>query len=62
MLTIIFTWLLFNRYSENLRAAGGDGFYFNDYCNWQRIPQFKDYVFNSPAAQIAKKLMKSEVE
>ena len=49
------------RYSEKLKAPGGDGYYFNDYCNWQTIPQFKDFVHNSPAAQIVATLMKSKV-
>ena len=28
------------------------GSFFEDYCNWQRIEEFKDCIFNSPAAQI----------
>ena len=28
------------------------GRFFEDYCNWQRIEEFKDCIFNSPAAQI----------
>ena len=25
---------------------------FEDYCNWERIEEFKDFIFNSPAAEI----------
>jgi len=28
------------------------GRFFEDYCNWQRISEFKDCIFNSKAAQI----------
>jgi len=38
-----------------------EGAYFDDYCNWQRVPQFRKFVFESPAAQIAAKLMISSV-
>jgi ectoine hydroxylase-related dioxygenase (phytanoyl-CoA dioxygenase family) len=27
--------------------------FFGDYCNWDRIPQYRDFVHNSPAAAIA---------
>ena len=28
------------------------GRFFEDYCNWERIGEFKDCIFNSPGAQI----------
>ena len=28
------------------------GRFFEDYCNWERIKEFKDCIFKSPAAQI----------
>jgi ectoine hydroxylase-related dioxygenase (phytanoyl-CoA dioxygenase family) len=37
-------------------TAGG-GRFFNDYCGWSRIPEYKDFIFNSPAAAIAAALM-----
>ena len=37
------------------------GTYFNDYCNWKKIPEFQQYVHNSPAAELAGTLMSSEV-
>ena len=33
-------------------VAGNKGRFFEDYCNWQRISEFKDCILNSPAAQI----------
>ena len=30
----------------------GEGRFFEDYCNWERIEEFKDFIFNSPAAEI----------
>ena len=50
-----------SEYSENLRTEEGPGYYFNDYCNWRRIPEFHDVVMCSPAAQIAASLMGSKV-
>jgi len=49
-----------SKYSEKLALKEGQGAYFNDYCNWQTIQQFKDFAFNSPAAEIAAKLMNSQ--
>eukprot|EP00058_Branchiostoma_floridae_P027274 XP_002612765.1 hypothetical protein BRAFLDRAFT_97254 [Branchiostoma floridae] len=48
-----------SRYSESLVGEGGPGAYFNDYCNWRSIPEFQDFVYHSPAAQIAAQLMDS---
>ena len=36
---------------ENVSKQHG-GRFFEDYCNWQRIDEFKDFIFNSPAAEI----------
>ena len=44
--------------AENLKP-GETGRFFDDYCNWQRIPQFVDVIENSPAAQAAAALMGS---
>lgn len=44
--------------AENLKE-GENGRFFDDYCNWQRIPEFKDVVTNSPAAEVASDLMQS---
>ena len=37
-------------------AADGAGF-FGDYCNWQRIPAFRDFVFESHGPAVAAALM-----
>ncbi len=44
--------------SENTKA-GEPGRFFDDYCNWQRIPEFRDFVLNSNAAQLAAEAMGS---
>ena len=46
---------------ESLRSKPGEGTYFNDYCNWTRIDEFKEFVAKSPAAAIAGQLMKSRI-
>ena len=33
-------------------ASVNEGRFFEDYCNWVRIKEFKDCIFNSPAAKI----------
>lgn len=42
--------------SEN---AVTEGRFFDDYCNWMRIPAFEDVVRNSPAAELAAAAMQS---
>ena len=34
--------------------------YLEDYWTWDRIPEFKDFVFNSPVSQIASELMSAK--
>ncbi len=38
----------------------GEGKFFDDYCNWQRIPEYRAFVYDSPAAAIAAAVMRSE--
>jgi ectoine hydroxylase-related dioxygenase (phytanoyl-CoA dioxygenase family) len=40
-------------------GAGGKGRFFGDYCNWERIPEYRDFIFNSPAARLGAQLMGS---
>ena len=47
--------------SESLKAQGGTGAYFNDYLNWDKISEFKDYIFNSPAKEVAALLLDTKV-
>jgi ectoine hydroxylase-related dioxygenase (phytanoyl-CoA dioxygenase family) len=45
--------------AENLRP-GETGRFFDDYCNWQRIPEFGEVIRRSPAAEVAAGLMGSK--
>ena len=42
------------------KGEQGEGRFFVDYCNWDRIAQYEDFIFNSSAAAIAGELMQSE--
>ena len=44
--------------SENLKE-GETGRFFDDYCNWCRIPEFEEVIRQSPAAEVAADLMRS---
>jgi ectoine hydroxylase-related dioxygenase (phytanoyl-CoA dioxygenase family) len=44
---------------RSYRPADGTGAFFQDFCNWQRIPEFRAFVFESPAAAVAARLMRS---
>ncbi|MDH3636291.1 MAG: phytanoyl-CoA dioxygenase family protein [Gammaproteobacteria bacterium] len=39
---------------------GQAGRFFGDYCNWDRIPEYRDFMFDSPAPGIAADLMMSK--
>ena len=41
-------------------GENGAGRFMTDYCNWQRIPEYRDFIFNSPAAAIGAELMAAE--
>lgn len=48
--------------SADVRIYTGDegtGRFFGDYCNWDRIPEYRRFIFDSPAAEIAARLMGS---
>jgi len=45
--------------AENLKE-GETGRFFDDYCNWQRIPEFSEVIRDSGVAQVAADLMLSE--
>ena len=36
------------------------GRFFGDYCNWDRIEEYRNFLFHSPAASIAGQLMESQ--
>ena len=46
--------------ASNLVEKDQRGGFFDDYCNWQRIPEFTRVVNESPAAELAARLMGSQ--
>jgi ectoine hydroxylase-related dioxygenase (phytanoyl-CoA dioxygenase family) len=42
------------------QGKDGGGRFFGDYCNWDRIPEYRDFIFNSGAADVARQLMGSK--
>ncbi len=45
--------------AENLKEGEG-GRFFDDYCNWTRIPEFEQVIYNSNVGHVAAELMQSE--
>jgi len=37
-----------------------EGDFYDDYCNWNRFDEYRDFLYNSPAAEIAGRITKSE--
>ena len=50
-----------SKYCDMLKGEDGDGIYFNDYYNWDKIEEFESFVRKSPAAKLAGLLMQSSV-
>jgi len=46
--------------ASNLVQAGQRGGFFDDYCNWERIPEFARAIRESAAAQLAACFMRSK--
>jgi ectoine hydroxylase-related dioxygenase (phytanoyl-CoA dioxygenase family) len=46
-------------FSENV-IDGDTGRFWDDYCNWQRIPEFNRFIKESNAAQLAAQIMRSQ--
>ena len=44
---------------RSYQPADGTAPFFQDLCNWQRIDEFRRFVFDSPAGEIAARLMQS---
>ena len=38
---------------------GKPGLFLGDYCSWRRIPEYRDFLLNSPAAALAGQFMRS---
>lgn len=47
-------------YASDNHKAGETGLFFDDYCNWQDIPEFQSVIETSGAAQTAAALMGSK--
>lgn len=45
-------------FAENVQNSG-EGSFWDDYCNWSRIPEFRQFVFDSDAARLAASVMGS---
>ncbi len=45
--------------AENLKE-GESGRFFDDYCNWTRIPEFEQVIRNSQVGEVAAELMQSK--
>ncbi len=46
-------------YRREYTPDGKPGHFFGDYCNWQRIPEYRAFAFESPAGAVAARLMDS---
>ncbi|MDP6167401.1 MAG: phytanoyl-CoA dioxygenase family protein [Candidatus Marinimicrobia bacterium] len=46
-------------YACQYTTENDEGDFYDDYCNWDRFDEYKDFVFNSPAAEIAGQLTRS---
>ena len=46
-------------YQRMYTPSGNPGGFYDDYCNWQRIAEYRDFVLHSPSAEIAARLMRS---
>jgi len=49
-----------SKYKCVYEKKDGKELFYDDYCNWNRINEYKNFIFNSNIAKIAKKLMKSK--
>jgi ectoine hydroxylase-related dioxygenase (phytanoyl-CoA dioxygenase family) len=46
-------------YAAENTKQGEAGRFFDDYCNWTRIPEFEEVIKTSPAGEVAANLMRS---
>ena len=47
-------------YASNNDKPGETGRFFDDYCNWQRIPEFREVIAASDVTQVAGALLQSD--
>lgn len=48
------------RFAHHYTGEGKPGCFFGDYCNWDRIDQYRRFAFDSPAPHVAARLMGSD--
>ncbi|MGI9310271.1 MAG: phytanoyl-CoA dioxygenase family protein [bacterium] len=46
-------------YHTRYTDADAPGGFYDDYCNWQRIAQYRDFILHSPAGEIAARILRS---
>ncbi|HEY7699477.1 MAG TPA: hypothetical protein VIE88_13730 [Vicinamibacteria bacterium] len=46
-------------YGCRYTKEGNPGAFLDDYCNWQRIPEYRDFIFESGVGELAARLMGS---
>ncbi|MDX1687203.1 MAG: phytanoyl-CoA dioxygenase family protein [Candidatus Promineifilaceae bacterium] len=49
-----------SEHAESLSTEESAARFFSDYCNWRDIPEFREFVYHSPAAEIVARLMGSD--
>ena len=49
-----------SKYKCVYEELNGKEIFYDDYCNWQRIKEYKNFIFNSNIAKIAGLLMQSK--
>lgn len=47
-------------YTRGYTKEGAPGHFFGDYCNWNRIEEYRSFFFDSPAPEVAGELMGSD--
>ena len=50
-----------SQFSSRTQDEEGPGKHFADYCNWKKIKEFEHFVRQSPAGEIAGRMMGSKV-
>ncbi len=49
-----------SQYKCVYEELNGKEVFYDDYCNWQKISEYKDFIFNSNIAKVASELMQSK--
>ena len=47
-------------YACQYTPADKEGDFYDDYCNWNRFDEYRDFLFNSPAAEISGRITQSK--